>query len=490
MGARRARGGTRRAAMGAMRRTRGTKGARAAARGAGQKQRRKRRDALRMQYFRFRRKRLPKSPKEPADPFTSLEHQRAGRGVHTYGEAAGLSNSVWKSAVSAGKSTSAGMMIDDAANAANAADRAAQLPASNSYPGARTRPQHNAALDATRPGLRLEAAQPTATLGSASASANLGIADEGTRAAAGINPVMLAYARRLHETYIRADDATPRNPTGHARPRTARETPPQEAPPRFTDSWRGALDSHAAATATTAAAAVARGAAERSPPVGERLRSVVQALQEGPPSLDSDSSAAPTAAAGSSGFGFGGEWSYTSAGLEALFAANATNAPRGGAAPAGDASAELLLSRHLQDATRVAAQAGRTLNPASGALSQPTEVPPAAETIRRAAALATGGEAAPLGSSAARREAGRGGGAATTGAATSGAATMGDGATSATRASGGPLSAGMGDGVTKASPRRRFRCTMCDRRFSSGQALGGHSRMHAMQRRVQDESGR
>ncbi|CAI7931286.1 unnamed protein product [Closterium sp. NIES-54] len=97
----------------------------------------------------------------------------------------------------------------------------------------------------------------------------------------------------------------------------------------------------------------------------------------------------------------------------------------------------------------------------------------------RIAARTAAGEAVPLGSSPTRQKAGNEGGV---------ASAMGDGSTSAT---GGALLADLDDGVRKAvSPRRRFRCTVCDRRFSSGQALGGHSRMHAMQQRAEEEMGR
>lgn len=42
--------------------------------------------------------------------------------------------------------------------------------------------------------------------------------------------------------------------------------------------------------------------------------------------------------------------------------------------------------------------------------------------------------------------------------------------------------------ITEEVSRKRFRCLICNRSFTSGQALGGHSRMHSMQQRALDES--
>ncbi|CAI5479811.1 unnamed protein product [Closterium sp. Yama58-4] len=427
---------------------------------------------------------------EPAEPLDRVEQRRAGRAAsYSTRETAISSNPAWGRSASARISTPAGgmaiddLVYDDAANAP-------QIPTSNSFPTARIRSQPSAAYY-TLAATESAAAQPDATLASASASATIGIADGRSphpwgvaapnRTSAEINPADLAFARRLLETNIR-DDATLRSATDPSRSSHTRETFQEAASRSATDfregltgrSWSGgALDD-----------AVHRGAAEKSPPA-ERLRLVVQALQDEPPPLNPEStnSGAVDAAAGSSGFAFGG-WPYTPAALQALLATHAANAaaPRAAATappPGTGASAEVALSRHPHGASSVAAQGGLTLNPPRARLDPPADVLLVGENARRVAAPTTAGEAAPMGSSPTRRNAGNDRGAANT---------MGDGSTSAT---GGALIAETGDGARKTvSPRRRFRCTVCDRRFSSGQALGGHSRMHAMQQRAQEEMDR
>ncbi|CAI7808003.1 unnamed protein product [Closterium sp. NIES-54] len=424
---------------------------------------------------------------EQTGPLDSLERRRAGRAASFPPHETAISSNpaLGRSASARILTPAGGMSIDD--RAYDDATNTSQLLTSNSLPTARIRSQHNAAYYTLA--TESAAAQPGATLASASASANLGFADgmsshpwgvaAANRTSAETNPADLAFARCLLETHIRDDDATLRSATDPSRPNHTRETF-QEAASRSATEFRedftgrgwsgGALDD-----------AVRRGAAEKSPPA-ERFRLVVQALQEDPPPLNPESSeGAANAAAGSSGSTFGG-WPYTPAALQALLALHAANAtaPRAAAtAPPGVwVSAEVALPRHPHGATSVAAQGGLTLNPASARLDPPADVPLVVENVRRIAARTAAGEAVPLGSSPTRQKAGNEGGV---------ASAMGDGSTSAT---GGALLADLGDGVRKAvSPRRRFRCTVCDRRFSSGQALGGHSRMHAMQQRAEDRCG-
>ncbi|CAI5476178.1 unnamed protein product [Closterium sp. Yama58-4] len=426
---------------------------------------------------------------EQVEHLDSLAQRRAGRAAsYSTRETAISSNPALGRSASARISTPAGVMsIDDRVN--DDAANAPQLPTSNSYPTARIRSQHNAAYYTLA--TDSAAAQPGAKLASASASANLGIADgrsahpwgvaAANRTSAEINPADVAFARRLLETHIRGDDdATLDSATDPSRLSHTREMLFQEAASRSATDFRDAFPS--LAWSGDALDSSVR-AAESPSPAGERLRLVVQALQDEPPSLNPEpSGGAANAAAERSGFAFG-SWPYTPAALQALLAAHAANAasPRVAATapPEVRASAEVALSGNPQGATGVAVQRGLTLNPPSARLDPPAVFPPAAESIRRVDATTTAGEAAPLRSSPTRRNAGNDRG---------GANTTGDGSTSAT---GGALLGEMGDGVSKTvSPRRRFRCTVCDRRFSSGQALGGHSRMHAMQQRAQEEMDR